>query len=104
MTDIHNSQHNQSDIEDEEFALLDARLSRLPKGQTHFASPCDIPLTICRRAALKNLDIQYALENLQTFIDKFESEFNTIPSELEQAAAVLQLLLALDQRKAASHD
>ncbi len=99
MSDINNSQHNQADIETEEFVLLEERLSNSRKGPAHFASPCEIPKTICRRAELKNLDIQLALDSVQDFMDKFKAEFETTPPELEKAAAILNFLVLRDNRK-----
>lgn len=101
MTDHYSSQRTQGQIEDEEFTLLAERLSSAKKP-VHFPSPCDIPHIESRRAELKNLDIKFALDNVQTFIDKFKAEFGTTPSELELAASVLNCLLAFDAKRIGS--
>lgn len=98
MTDLNNSQHNQADIENEEFVLLADRLSAVKKT-IHFPSACDIPQTESRRAELRSLDIKFALDNVQAFIDKFKEEFKTTPAELELAASVLNCLLAFDTKR-----
>ena len=100
MNNLESSQRNQAHIEDEEFSLLGKRLNGSDTAVTHYASPCDIPSPLLSPNDIKNLDIQYALDQVEAFITKFKSQFNSVPSELKMASAVLGCLLALDKRRA----
>jgi hypothetical protein len=100
MIDSNNSKRDQAHIESEEFSLLDERLNGPDAAITHHESSCDIPTPLLNRNDIKNLDIQYALDQIEAFIAKFKSQFNSVPTELETAASVLGCMLALDKSRA----